>query len=181
MKQTNHFLKIFSITIGSAIVFLTFFNNLFFESWFTVMMVFIFLGLVFLAVTVVGLFRAASFYLKLLLLVAGGIVAGNFYDPEWFKSPKILVAELQDDLSRLTLVLRQNNDFELSSQDLFSTQVYSGKYVRNNEKIIFLSRPYDNDFIPDTVNIINDKIILRTVNGVPDTSFASYFQIQRLP
>ena len=145
------------------------------------MMVFIFLGLVFLAVTVVGLFRATRFYFKLLLLVGSGIVAGNFYDPEWFKSPKILVAELEDDLSRLTLVLRQNNVFELSSQDLFSTQVYSGRYVRNDNKIIFLSRPYDNDFIPDTVNIINDKIILRIRNGVPDTSFASYFQIQRLP
>ena len=160
---------------------LTFFNNLFFESWFTVMMVFIFLGLVFLGVTVVGLFRATRYYFKLLLLVGGGIVAGNFYDPEWFKSPKTLVAELEDDLSRLTLVLRQSNDFELSSQDLFSTQVYSGKYVRSNNKIIFLSRPYDNDFIPDTVHIIDDKIILRTINGVPDTSFASYFRIQRLP
>jgi len=149
-------------------VLLTFFNNLFFESWFTVMMVFIFLGLVFLGVTVVGLFRATRYYFKLLLLVGGGIVAGNFYDPEWFKSLKTLVAELEDDLSRLTLVLRQSNDFELSSQDLFSTQVYSGKYVRSNNKIIFL-------------HIIDDKIILRTINGVPDTSFASYFRIQRLP
>jgi hypothetical protein len=181
MKLSGKLWKGIATGSGLAIVALTFFDDFIFESWMISFPVIFGIGGLFLTLCILGMLRQNNYYFKLFVFGSLGILAGNLYDPEMFKSPRTLEAELVDDLSRMTLILRNNNNFELSSQDLFSTQVYSGKYVRNNNQIIFLSRPYDNDFIPDTVNIINDKIILRSVEGVPDTSFASYFQIQQLP
>jgi hypothetical protein len=178
LQSTKLSIKVIATICGAALVVLTFIDDFIFESWLTSIPIWLCCGGVFTTLCLLGIVRNNRYYAQLFLFVSLGILAGNLYDSEWFKSPKILEADLDDDLSTLTLILRQNNDFELSAQDLFSTQVYSGKYVRNKNQIIFLSRPYDNDLVPDTVQIINDKIILHYVNGIPDTSFASYFQIQ---
>ncbi len=180
MLSRDSWLYIIATVSGVALVVITFFEAYFFDSWLISIPVFLSLAILFLTLSITGMWKRQSYYVQLFIIVSLLVLAGNLYDQELFKSPRILKANLNDDLSRLTLVLRQNNTFELSAQDLFSKQVYSGKYVRNRDQIIFLNRPYDNDFIPDTVYKVNDKIILSFIDGIRDTSFASYFQIEPL-
>ena len=90
-------------------------------------------------------------------------------------------AVLVDDLSSLELKLRNNNTFELVSISyLGSSEKFTGKYTIDDNKIIFINRPTDNGFIPDTVYIIENKIIIKfNTAGEPDTSFANYFRIDK--
>ena len=61
---------------------------------------------------------------------------------------------------------------------MFSEQNFKGNYNLVYNKIIFLDKPYDNNFIPDTVTIYNDKIILGfDKESKPITDFATYFDI----
>jgi hypothetical protein len=102
------------------------------------------------------------------------------YLKEHFKSPTVLEAWLKDDLSGLRLNLRKNGRFEMVVQTLFSEETFEGQYRLEGDKIIFLDRPYDNDFIPDTLTIWQDKLILTfEADGQPDLGFARYFQIQK--
>ena len=97
-----------------------------------------------------------------------------------FKSKKILEATLMDDLSAIHLTLRADKKFEMVSSNMFSEKVYKGNYQIVDNKIIFKDKRYDNDFIPDTVTIIGDKIIIRfDESGKPITDFATYFDIKR--
>ena len=99
---------------------------------------------------------------------------------EVFKSEKILEATLNDDLSSLHLTLRKNKSFQMTSVTMFSHETFNGTYNLTNDKIIFLDKPYDNDFIPDTLTIIGDKIILQfDSSGKPRTDFASFFSIHQ--
>jgi hypothetical protein len=100
---------------------------------------------------------------------------------ELFKSKIIVKAVLVDDLSRLELTLRQNNRFELLPETyLGPSKPFKGRYKMDNNRIIFLDRPYDNKFIGDTVYLISNKIVLRFNSlGQPDTTFANYFRIDK--
>jgi len=90
-----------------------------------------------------------------------------------------LSAILDDDRSYLELRLRKDNTFEMISNYMFGEDIYEGEYKLSGNKIIFLHKPYDNDFIPDTVYIIQDKIILRFYeNGEPVTGFSADFDIK---
>jgi hypothetical protein len=98
-----------------------------------------------------------------------------------FESPVIIEAILKDDLYALTLVLREDNSCSIRAVGMFDVSSnYHGEYELKGDTIIFKKKPYDNNFIPDTVYIHNKrKIIFRFSEfGVPDTSFASYFSIQ---
>jgi hypothetical protein len=80
----------------------------------------------------------------------------------------------------INLTLRKNNTFEVSIATIFSEHNFKGKYKLINDKIIFLDKPYDNNFIPDTVSISNDKIILKfDKDNNPVTDFATYFNITK--
>ncbi len=55
-----------------------------------------------------------------------------------------------------------------------------GKYKVEKNKIIFLDKPYDNDFIPDTIYIFDDKIIMELDSlGKPIIKQANHFLIKR--
>ena len=85
---------------------------------------------------------------------------------------------MHDDLSVINLTLRRNNTFEVSVATIFSSQNFNGKYKLIDDKIIFLDKPYDNEFIPDTLTIDKDKIILKFDKDMkPVTDFATYFDI----
>lgn len=95
------------------------------------------------------------------------------------KGKIILKAHLHDDLSGLDLILRDDNTFEMISTTIFTENVFEGKYLKSENKIIFKDRPYDNDFIPDTLTISNDTIYFRfDSNGKPMAVFADYFLIE---
>ena len=104
-------------------------------------------------------------------------------ESELFKSEIVLKAELIDDLSRIDLILRENEEFEMTSTGMFFYQeTKTGKYIIENDTLIFSTPPYDNDFIPLKVLFLPDKnriYFKRKVNGEIDTTdvFAYYFEI----
>ncbi|WP_075590152.1 hypothetical protein [Labilibacter marinus] len=98
---------------------------------------------------------------------------------EVFKSKKVLQARLIDDLSGMTLVLRENKEFELQTNNIFGKESFNGTYEIEGNKLIFINRPYWNSFIHDTVTIIDNNIILDfDANGTPNMEFANYFEIE---
>ena len=114
------------------------------------------------------------------VIILGTVLCSELITSEIFKSKKILEATLIDDLSAIHLTLRADRKFEMISSNMFSEKVYKGNYQIVDNKIIFKDERYDNDFIPDTVTIIGDKIIIRfDEKGKPITDFATYFEIKR--
>ncbi len=114
------------------------------------------------------------------VIILGTVLCSELITSEIFKSKKILEATLMDDLSAIHLTLRADKKFEMVSSNMFSEKVYKGNYQIVDNKIIFKDKRYDNDFIPDTVTIIGDKIIIRfDESGKPITDFATYFDIKR--
>src|SRR5687768_17217512 len=95
MQSRNFWVRVMSTTIGFILVVLAFFDHFFFESWLIALPVMLCLWGSFLTVAIVGIVRQRIYYFKLFIFVALGVLAGNLYDPEWFKSPKILEAELK--------------------------------------------------------------------------------------
>lgn len=92
-------------------------------------------------------------------LAAHGIViisifAFNLYHSEVFKSEKIMTAILKDDLFHYRLVFRKDKTVENQINGFmgYSETIY-GQYKIERDLIIFNPKPYDNDFIPDTMLI----------------------------
>ena len=115
------------------------------------------------------------------ILLGAFLISLLIYLPhsELLKSKPVLKASLNDDISSLRLTLRANNTFELEPATWMGTlDVFTGKYKIEGTNIIFLDPPYDNGFIPDTVVLYHDKIILNGDLTSPDTSFANFFQIR---
>ncbi|UBM61342.1 hypothetical protein LA303_07880 [Candidatus Sulfidibacterium hydrothermale] len=183
MKKINPNKRIiFSIITGTLFLLgIYYFDRLYNEFW-------IFAGLILLPIIILQILLiflnikrnkiALSFTIITFLL---GLIILVYKDTELFKSKILMKAVLVDDLSSLELKLRNNNTFELvSTSYLGSSEKFTGKYTIDNNKIIFNNRPYDNDFIPDTVYIIKNKIIIKfNTAGEPDTSFANYFRIDK--
>jgi hypothetical protein len=101
-------------------------------------------------------------------------------ETEIFKSRIVLKAFLVDNVSGLELTLRENNKFELLPETyLGRTESINGNYIIEGNKIFFLNKPFKDRLIPDTVYIVNKKIILRFDSvGKPDTTFANFFRIE---
>ena len=71
---------------------------------------------------------------------------------ELFKSKRILTATLYEDLFYYQLVLRKNGNCEIRTSGWFGFgETYQGNYFVSSDTIIFLKKPYSNDFIPDTL------------------------------
>ncbi|MCB0540939.1 MAG: hypothetical protein KDE33_25740 [Bacteroidetes bacterium] len=94
------------------------------------------------------------------------------------RSP-VLKAILIDDLSSINLNLYSDNTFQIYSNDLMGEgDSYLGKFQLRGDTIIFLDKPYHNDFIPDKIFKVEDKLIRAYKDdGSIDTSFASFFEI----
>jgi hypothetical protein len=85
------------------------------------------------------------------------IIAFNIFQSEIFKSKIILKAILKDDQYNYTLIFRENNKCDNIVNGIFGyKEVFHGKYELKGDTIIFLKKPYDNNFIPDTI-FINKK------------------------
>jgi hypothetical protein len=82
------------------------------------------------------------------------ILSVNLFQSDLFKSKRVLVATLKDDLSLHTLVFRENGKCENEVSGIFGVhEVYHGQYKFSGDTIIFQKKPYENDFIPDTLLI----------------------------
>ena len=138
----------------------------------------VFFATAFIITFIVGLIKKDKRVIPIFFGILVVVALTEILESETFKSQKILQATLHDDASVINLTLRKNNTFELNSATVFSNQSFKGKYKLINDKIVFLDKPYDNDFIPDTITIYKDKIILRfDKDNKPITEFASYFKV----
>ena len=139
---------------------------------------------------IIGSTFIAFFILTIAKKQKKGIIAGTIIicillisillNSELFESRKVLEAKLTDDLSSINLTLRENNKFEVVASTVFTEETFVGNYQIIGNKIIFKDKRYSNDFIPDTVRIIGNSIIVRfDKNGKPVTDFATYFEITK--
>jgi hypothetical protein len=87
-------------------------------------------------------------------LVLVAIFLTNIFQSDLFKSKGVLRATLKDDQFLYTLVFRNDGNCENEVSGIFGFQeVYHGKYKFYGDTIVFIKKPYDNDFIPDTLLI----------------------------
>jgi hypothetical protein len=111
------------------------------------------------------------------------ILVTVLYFSELLKSEHVLEAQLNDDLSRIDLVLRKNGRFEVTSSGMFGvSETIKGDYKINNDTLIFSRNPYLNDFLPKKVLLdkAQKRIFFRKgSNGqfLREDSFAGYFSI----
>ncbi|MCH6199090.1 hypothetical protein MMU07_05855 [Aquiflexum sp. LQ15W] len=169
--------------LGTGILFLlTYFlqDYLWKRVWIFSVIPLLFLGIAFFAFFVLSIPDRNRKGIIIGIFVLGIISTSELVSSEIFKSKKILEATLMDDLSAIHLTLRKDSKFEMASSDMFNEDVYKGNYHIVDNKIIFEDERYSNDFIPDTLTIIGDKIIVRfDKNGNPIKDFATYFDIKK--
>lgn len=102
---------------------------------------------------------------------------------ESLKSPRYLTAILDSDSDSFELVLRENGKFENTVSGMFGyAETYKGKFYQYEDTIIFKNRPYDKDFIPDTIlldKIQNAIFIKRDSSGnfYTEKQFLNHYEI----
>ena len=168
------------ILVGTLFFTAYFFRDYLFEKlWIFFLFPYLILG-----VQLVGLFILTIIKKNKAGIILGGLILSSIggillLHSELFKSKKVLEATLMDDLSAIHLTLRENQQFEVNSSTLFTEDYFYGRYKIAGNQIIFLDKRYSNDYIPDTVTIVGDKIILRFEDGKPVTDFATFFDIKK--
>ena len=117
-------------------------------------------------------------------LVILTIILTNIFQSEILKSKRILTATLKDDQFHYRLIFRENGTCENEISGIFGFQeVFHGKYKFQNDTIIFSKKPYNNDFIPDTLLISRKEkaiFINKDKQGKFNTTkeWLNYFEIQ---
>ena len=108
----------------------------------------------------------------------------KLYNSELFKSNRILEAKLEDDLFHYTLIFRENGSVENRAVGIFwYKKTFKGTYHFNGDTIIFSKKPYDNDWLPDTLLIDRNQNVIfihRDSNGKFDTEieWLNHFKIK---
>ncbi|WP_318640233.1 hypothetical protein [Flavobacterium ardleyense] len=86
------------------------------------------------------------------------VLTTNLIESEIFKSRIVLSGILRDDLFHYTLIFRENGTCENNVNGFLGFEKkYKGKYKMAGDTIIFTVKPYDNNFIPDTL-LLNRKL-----------------------
>ena len=87
-------------------------------------------------------------------IVILAIILLYLFQSDLLKSKRVLTATLKDDQFLYTLIFRKNGTCENDIVGMFGfEEVYHGKYEFHGDTIVFQKKPYDNDFIPDTLLI----------------------------
>ncbi|NTS44008.1 hypothetical protein HRG84_24225 [Flavisolibacter sp. BT320] len=125
---------------------------------------------------------------KIKLVSHGAVITGillfNLYDSELFKSDRVLTAILHDDQFHYTLVFRKDGKCENDISGIFGYhQEFKGQYVFKQDTIVFTKKPYDNDFIPDTLLIDRTAGVIfiekdKTGFFVKEKNWLNHFEIQ---
>jgi hypothetical protein len=117
-------------------------------------------------------------------LVILTIILTNILQSDLLKSKRILTATLKDDQFYYTLVFRENGSCENQVSGIFGFQeVFHGQYRFQGDTIIFSKKPYDNNFIPDTL-LIDRKEKAIFINKDKEGNFSTtkewlnHFEIQ---
>lgn len=135
---------------GSVSLILYFTDNVF------AALLFFFIGTAYLLIYVQILLnqRKTGIYFGLFVFMIVGV--DQLLKSEILKDKIILSAILNDDRSSIKVILRKNEKFEIVSSYMLGENKFEGNYKLIDNKIIFLDKHYDNDFIPDTVYIVKD-------------------------
>lgn len=118
------------------------------------------------------------------LLVIAFILTVSVINSDLFKSKRFITATLKDDLHHYTLILRENGKCENHVFGMFGySKKFKGDYYLRMDTIIFTTKPYDNDFLPDTVllDTIQGAIFINTDNNgnfVTEKSWLNHFEIK---
>lgn len=113
------------------------------------------------------------------------MLALNLYHSEIFKSKPVMTATLNDDLFHYTLVLRENGTCETKvSGFLGYTQTFQGSYITRGDTIFFTKKPYNDNFIPDTLLIDTHEGVIfmeKDPNGAFQRTkdWLNYFEIKQ--
>lgn len=178
MKLKIH---LFTLLAGTLFFVSYFLSDFLWEKlWIFYLIPSVFFGFSFLGFFVMAILNKNTTGILIGVVILGTFLCSELLDSEIFRSKKILEATLIDDQSAIRLTLRADKKFEMESSNLFSEKFYKGNYQLIDNKIIFKNKRDDNNFIPDTVSIIGNKIIIRfDKSGKPITDFARYFNIKR--
>jgi hypothetical protein len=137
-----------------------------------------FLGLILFVVFLSTIAHKKRRVILLGITIFATVLLIETFSSELFKSKKVLRAVLMDDMFGVNLTLREDSTFQMIFTVIFSNTTYKGKYKMLGNKIVFLDKPSQNGFIPDTVLILGDKIIMSyNENGKADTGYGNYFRI----
>lgn len=80
------------------------------------------------------------------------ILTTNLIESDVFKSKRVLSGTLKDDLFHYTLIFREDGNCENNINGFLGyKKQYKGTYKRIKDTIIFIKKPYENNFIPDTL------------------------------
>ena len=118
------------------------------------------------------------------LIVIVSIIIFNLYYSELFKSKQILTATLKDDFFYYTLIFRENGSVENRIEGFLGySETLKGTYLFKGDTIIFSRKPYDNDFIPDTLLVDRNQNVIfihRDNKGKFDTEirWLNHFKIK---
>lgn len=181
MKEKNTKYHLFTSATGFLILITYFLQDYIWERiWlFSVIPLFLF-GFPFMAFWILSITDKNRKGIIIGSLVFVIITTSELISSEIFKSKKILEATLMDDLSAIHLTLRADKKFEIVSSNMFNEEVYKGNYHVLGNKIIFEDKRYSNDFIPDTLTILGNNIIVKfDENGNPIKDFATFFEITK--
>lgn len=80
------------------------------------------------------------------------IFSNYLLESDLLKSKRIFTGTMKDDLAHYTLIFREDGTCENHLIGFLGfEQKFNGKYSLKGDTIIFLKKPYDNDFLPDTL------------------------------
>ncbi len=138
--------------------------------------------------TIFELIRKGNQTSKIKLIAHGTILFSiltiNLCHSEIFKSESIMTAVLKDDLYYYRLIFRKDNTVENQINGFMGfSETINGKYKIENDLIIFNPKPYDNDFIPDTLLIDKKQKVIfmerdKNVDFITEKEWLNHFKIE---
>lgn len=133
----------------------------------------LFLGFIVTLIYSIRLKMKRIIFLNIMLIVF--LIIGPTIPRITFFQPKtVLEASLQQERSGWCIVLFENNKFLVRSSNLGGFEDFEGYYSILNNKIIFHSKTCDNSFIPDTIRIWKNYLILDNKSSIPDTTYSNF-------
>lgn len=109
-----------------------------------------------LAETLINWLKRGVKYVKVRVIFHSAVLlvflAINIHNSEILRSERVMTATLKDDLFHYTLVFRKNGKVETHENGFLGySQTHFGKYHLEEGLIIFDEKPYDNEFLPNSV------------------------------
>ncbi len=101
------------------------------------------------------------------------------FESDLFKSKRVLTGILKDDLSHQTLIFRENGSCENDIVGFLGfKESFYGKYFMKGDTIIFTKKPYNNDFLPDTIFLNRNEKAIFLYKNTYKKEWLNHFELQ---